>query len=263
MFVRASILVLVVVVGLAGRADAGDPALRKPKAQAALEHLGAANKLYNVRSFDEAAKEYKAGALVEAAPIFDYNLGQCFRQLHRYDDAIWHYQRFIDQSPETPEHASIARKFIEQMQAEKQQQAMTAPPVDVGDSSPPKRTETSPPAPVIAPPPMPSPGSRGPDWFGYGLIGGGSVAILVGGGFLWNASDLSDRANQTSNQNDASALHDQADRRQLIGIGFVVGGGVLAAVGVLKLALHHDVQTKVAKWDIGGTNQMVFFRTKF
>src|SRR3569833_4393518 len=108
--VRTCSLVLVTV--LAARSAYAAPPLEKPKAAAALDHLEKAGKLYNVRAFDKAAEEYKAGALVESAPIFDYNLAQCYRQMHRYDDAIWHYKRFIKESPQTPEHVEAAQKFI-------------------------------------------------------------------------------------------------------------------------------------------------------
>src|SRR3569623_1631264 len=90
------LLALVLTTGTA----IADPSLLKPKQAAALEHLDKASKLYYVRSFEEAANEYKAGALIEPAAIFDYNLAQCYRQLHRYPEAIWHYQRFIKQSPQ-------------------------------------------------------------------------------------------------------------------------------------------------------------------
>jgi tetratricopeptide (TPR) repeat protein len=61
----------------------------------AREHLTRGNRLYGVRSFEAAIAEYKAGALVEPAPVFDYNFGQCFRQLGRYQEAVYYYQQFL------------------------------------------------------------------------------------------------------------------------------------------------------------------------
>jgi hypothetical protein len=49
----------------------------------AREHLIRGNRLYNTRAFDAAIEAYKAGALAEPAPVFDYNLGQTYRQLGR------------------------------------------------------------------------------------------------------------------------------------------------------------------------------------
>jgi len=124
-FVLAIVWMLVVA-----RVAAADPPIRKPALAAALDHLARATKLYNVRSFEEAADEYKAGALIEPAPVFDYNLGQCYRQLGRYKEAIWHYERFLKASPETPERNESVTGFIAQMRAELESRAMTAPPIE-------------------------------------------------------------------------------------------------------------------------------------
>lgn len=59
-----------------------------------------------MREFDGAVKEYKAGALIESAAIFDYNLGQCYRQLGKYADAIWHYERCLRSGIGTQEEAA-------------------------------------------------------------------------------------------------------------------------------------------------------------
>jgi tetratricopeptide (TPR) repeat protein len=75
-------------IASAARADP----FAKPATPEAREHLTRGNRLYGVRSFEEAIAEYKAGALVEPAPVFDYNLGQCFRQLRRYREALWYYE---------------------------------------------------------------------------------------------------------------------------------------------------------------------------
>lgn len=79
----AALLGLVLIVGAARAAPLARPA--SPEAQ---EHLDRGNRLYGTRPFEEAIAEYKAGALIEPAPVFDYNLGQCFRQLGRYQEAI-------------------------------------------------------------------------------------------------------------------------------------------------------------------------------
>lgn len=65
---------------LGGVATAGNP-LARPAKREAREHLDRGNRLYHTRSFDEAIVEYKAGALIEPATVFDYNLAQAYRQL--------------------------------------------------------------------------------------------------------------------------------------------------------------------------------------
>lgn len=96
---------------IAGAARA-DP-FAKPASPEAREHLIRGNRLYGVRSFEEAITEYKAGALVEPAPVFDYNLGQCFRQLGRYQEALWYYQQFLSSgNPEGEVLGAIRPSFL-------------------------------------------------------------------------------------------------------------------------------------------------------
>ena len=226
-------------------AHAGDPSIRKPKMAEAVEHLARGNKLYNVRSFEEAALEYKAGALVEPAPIFDYNLGQCYRQLKKYQDAIWHYERFAKASPETPEHVATVQKFITDMKGELSSKAITEPPTEPGPTTTTTPAPLPPPAAALAPSAAAAPlavTARGESWyadgFGWGLAGVGVASAVVGGALLLNASSINDEANRTASQDTAKALHDKADQRQLLGGVIAVGGGALLVTGLIKLAIH-------------------------
>jgi hypothetical protein len=54
-------------------------AIARPTDPAALAHFNQGNAHYKVREFAKAVEEYKAGELIQAAAIFDYNLGQCYR----------------------------------------------------------------------------------------------------------------------------------------------------------------------------------------
>lgn len=235
---------LVLAAALATRTAYADPPLQKPRQAAALEHLEQASKLYNVRAFDKAAEEYKAGALIEPAPIFDYNLGQCYRQLHRYQDAIWHYQRFIHESPQTPEHVEAAQKFITEMQAELDQKAMTEPPTESADAASQSKVapEPKPPTPhagVVAPLPPPA---RPEPWYddamGWGLAGAGLVGLGVSGALFISASGLNSDADHATTQTEAKQLRDRADTRSLIGTVVGIGGAALFVGGVVKLAIH-------------------------
>src|SRR5690348_7410836 len=87
---------------VASKAVAGfaDP-LGKPSKTEARDHLDRGNNLYNIGSFEDAIIEYKAGALIEPAPVFDYNLGQSYRQLGKYQEALWHYDRFLNKGQPT------------------------------------------------------------------------------------------------------------------------------------------------------------------
>jgi tetratricopeptide (TPR) repeat protein len=124
----ASLLVVWLSSALATTAHA-DP-LAKPTHALAREHLATGNRYYRVREFEKAVEEYKAGAVREDAPVFYYNLGQCYRQLGRYEDAIWHYERFLDRGKPTGTGEASVKRFIAQMRGELEKKAMKQPPVE-------------------------------------------------------------------------------------------------------------------------------------
>ena len=233
-------LVMIVLLGSVARAD--DPPIRKPNATKALERLSLGNKLYNVRSFEEATTEYKAGALIESAPIFDFNLGQCYRQLGKYQDAIWHYQRFVRTSPETPFRITVVHQFIDQMKGELEKKAMTQPPTEAAtdtasepSASVSQGTVTSSTALTTEPPPR-----WYEDGLGWGLASAGVVGLGVAAGFLISASSLRDDANHETDQRRRSELHDRGDTRALLGAVIGIGGAAVFVVGVVKLAIAPD-----------------------
>jgi tetratricopeptide (TPR) repeat protein len=128
----ASLFVVWLVPALAATAHAD--ALDKPTNVVAREHLAAGNRYYHLGEFEKAVEEYKAGSTREDAPVFSFNLGQCYRKLNRYDDAIRHYERFLDRGKPTGEVEASVRKFIAQMKAEREKAereraAMQQPPV--------------------------------------------------------------------------------------------------------------------------------------
>jgi tetratricopeptide (TPR) repeat protein len=222
---------MVLVLGASSPAFA-DPPIQRPNDPVAIDHLDKATKLYNVQAFEQAVEEYKAGALVDPAPVFDYDLGQCYRQLHRYKEAIWHYQRFLKASPQTPEHDEAVKKFIDQMQAELDQKAMTAPPTEDANAS-----AAPTPAPVVVAPAQPVVQSTQRDWLGWGLAGTGVVAIGVSTYFLLDARSLDNRSNTEPGQTEQHALRDDAHGRRLVG-GVIGGVGAAAVIaGIAKLVL--------------------------
>lgn len=255
------------VIALVSSSAYAEPAIRKPKAAEALDHLARGNKLYNVRSFEEASVEYKAGAVVEPAPIFDYNLGQCYRQLKRYQDAIWHYERFVKSSPNTPEHVASVQKLIADMKAELDSKAMREPPTEPGPTAEAPVPTLAPkqPEPAVAPrtvdvPPPP----RGEPWYtdavGWGLTGVGALGVVVSAGLLVNASGLDDDADTASSQQQSTALRDKADTRRLLGTVIGIGGVALVASGIIKLAIHprEDASMRVTHVGLAPTGLTLF-----
>jgi tetratricopeptide (TPR) repeat protein len=232
-------------------AQSKSTAIAKPKSALALDHLAKGNKLYNVRSFEEAAQEYKAGALVEAAPIFDYNLGQCYRQLGKYEDAIWHYRRFIKDSPGATTNVEAASTFITQMQDELNKKAMSAPPTEAAPTtSSPETPEPKPSDRVVADPLLVENAPWYHDRLGLGLTVLGVVATGVATGLLISASSLNDDANASTSQQERDDLFDKAETRSTLGIGTMIGGGAILVTGIVMLSIP-DKRSPQARVSVG------------
>lgn len=230
-----------ILFGAASTAHAQDP-FAKPASAEAREHLSRGNKFYGVRDFDKAIAEYKAGALAEQAPIFDYNLGQCYRQLGNYEAAKWHYQQFLRRAAPQGEVLEAVRNFIAQMDAELQKQAMSQAPTDAAPMA--SAADATPIRSASATPPdaRDDAGARASERrsfraLAWGLTGAGVVGVAVGGGLLWNAATLRDDANHTADQRDRDALFDKADSRGLLGTVIGVSGGALLTAGVITFLL--------------------------
>jgi tetratricopeptide (TPR) repeat protein len=254
-------------------AFAGDP-LARPASREAREHLDRGNKLYNVRSFDEAITEFKAGALIEPAPVFDYNLGQAYRQLGKYQDALWHYDRFMKYGGPTGELRDAVTSFMAEMRAHLANRALTMPPT--GPAPPDRAPDPATSARSTAPTelsatrtgnvePANQPERRDTrDWIGWSLTGGGVVALGVSGVLLYRASSLHNQAKTELDARARNDLYDQVSTRNTAGIVVGVGGLVLTAAGVIKLALYgHRPASSSALLDVGVMNHGVFVLGQF
>lgn len=246
--------ILVGVAFTARLAHADDP-LARPKSAAAAEHLDQGNKLYNLRSFVLAAEQYKAGALLDPAPVFDYNLGQTFRQLGQYEEAIWHYERFLKSGQPRGKMLEAVNNFIEKMKAELSRKAMTEQP-----DEPAPGTAAKPPRPAVIapahPPALVSDPRREPwydDGIGWGLAGAGVVAAGAAAWLFIDAGDLDEEAERPGQSALLTEkLHDRADSRRLFGTITAVAGGGLLAAGIVKLVLRpKDELPTATAWRLG------------
>lgn len=235
---RLLVTLLVLLIG-AGPALAEDEIAKPTKAEAK-SRLTAGAGLYRAREFEKAIGEFKAGILIEDAPIFHFNLGQSYRQLGRYEDAIWHFDRFLHRAnPLPPKYKDAVESLVRDMKAEMERKAMTSPPTEPADGETNKEIAKpiTPPLPVVVAPSAESVAPWYADGLGWGLVGAG----VVGGGvslyLFLNASSLEDDANNESSQTRQDELRNQASSRRLAGtiIG-VVGAGALVT-GIVKLAI--------------------------
>ncbi|MBA3451973.1 MAG: hypothetical protein H0T42_02610 [Deltaproteobacteria bacterium] len=235
--------------------------MAKPSQPAARERLTAGNKLYRLREFAKAVEEYKAGALIEDVPVFHYNLGQCYRQLDRFEDAIWHYERFVERGKPTGELRGGVDAFLTQLKNELQRKAATPPPV-VPDPEP-----AAPPglmAPKVVQVRVPGePLHR--DQLGWGITAVGVVAIGAGGWLLFDAKGIEDGANVQAAQSERERLGDRASSRRLVGS--IVGGvGVgFLVTGIVKLAMSPPdrEETVTTSFGVGLTSDSIFVTGRF
>jgi hypothetical protein len=239
------------MVIVCGTTAAAAGPLSRPSKQEARDHLDRGNRLYNTRSFEEAVVEFKAGALVEPAPVFDYNLGQAYRQMGKYEDALWHYDRFLTYGQPTGDLLNAVKAFMTEMRAHLANRARTMPP---NEPAPGPVNETNslaasqavtpnPGAPLLneRPRPMtPVEESPGPNWLGWGMTGAGVVAIGTGAAFLVSASNLNADANRNPDQRAGNSQYDKAHTRDVVG--FVIGGAgiALTVAGVVDLFVGHS-----------------------
>ncbi|MCW5803936.1 MAG: hypothetical protein KIT31_16295 [Deltaproteobacteria bacterium] len=216
--------------------------LRKPSDPKALHHLTRGNELLKAGpgAAKEAADEYKAGVMIEYAAIFDYNLGQCYRLLGEYRTAIWHYERFMRNSPDTPEFVERSRQRIQEMRDELNQKARTTPPTE---PAPPSNVSAPTPSTPVRAIPVTTP-TKAEHWyedtFGWGLTASGAVGVAVTGVLFLDASSVREDANHASSQAEKVKLHAHADERQLVGTIIGVGAVAILATGIVKLAIHKN-----------------------
>ena len=270
---RSQMRLLIVSACLASSLTSGaaiaDDTFAKPSSSAAREHLSRGIRLYNTRSFEAAIQEFKDGAIVESTPVFDYNLGQCYRQLGKYEEALWHYERFLNHGSPTGPLLAAVTDFMREMRGHLANRALTMPPTGAA-----AEPDTSPGRPAATP--APTPPRQQPDakpaedrdssinWVGWTVTGTGVVAMGAAGFLFVRASTLNDQANGDANARTRNELHNQADTRTIVGAVVGVGGAVLTATGIYMLLSHgrrHEASNATA-FDVGisGRGVVVFGR---
>ena len=155
MTARTSILVTLLLFALTLPVRADNPKLSLPKDLAARSHFMRGNRLYRESQLDEAIAAYQAGVAIEPVPVFDYNLGQCYRKLGRRADAIRHYERFLERGQPEGEMRDLVIGFLRQLRDELAREAPARPPAK--NAPAPSPPAPSPPAPSPPPPSPPAP----------------------------------------------------------------------------------------------------------
>ncbi len=229
-------LVVVCYVSLGSNSAHADDPLATPNNPEARQHLVRGNRLYRTREFAQAVEEYKAGVLIQDAPLFYYNLGQCHRQLGNHKEALWYYEHFLKRGKPTGELRELVESLIAGVKAE-QAKAITRPPAE---PAPPQQ-----PSPALLPPkPLePPPASvvtREPwhrDRVGLAITAVGVVGAGISGALFLSARSLEADANREDRDLSRSELRDRVHTRRLAGSIAGIAGTGLAIAGIIKLAI--------------------------
>ncbi len=130
-------LVLASLCFFAVPARADDLATRSAK-----RHYERGEKLFALGKFDQALDEYQQA--FDAKPLGDflYNIGQCYRNLSDYNQAIFSFKKYLKLKPDADDRDKV-EKLIEELE-EKQQRGegeKFAPKPDPGEPPPPPKTD--------------------------------------------------------------------------------------------------------------------------
>jgi len=93
-------LFLFLVVCLAVAAPSRQVRADDPATRAARRHFERGEKLFALGKFDEALEEYQTAFDAKPLPGFLYNIGQCYRNLGDYDQAIFSFKKYLKLEPE-------------------------------------------------------------------------------------------------------------------------------------------------------------------
>lgn len=217
-----------------------DPRAR-PTNPVALEHFQSGNRLFRVREFDKAIAEYKAGALREDAPVFQYNLAQAYRMAGRHEEALWHYENFLGRLPAGDPNRAKVEELMAQVKAENERHA-PAPPVPTVSSNAPIALSSS--SSVHAPVTQKASGNRSSlPW-----ILTGSAALLAGGSAIainiW-AKDTYDDAKRAEVQTERNSLEGSANSRRHLAQGLAIGtAGLVGVATYLFIRSHRPDRTE-------------------
>lgn len=83
--------------------------------RAAKKHYDKGEKLFALGRFDAALEEYQKAFDAKPVPAFLFNIGQCYRNLGDFEQAVFSYKKFLKLDPEAPNRERV-EKLIEDLE---------------------------------------------------------------------------------------------------------------------------------------------------
>lgn len=194
--------------------------------------------------YEEALADFQEASTLFASPDFQYNIGRCYEELDRYEDAVRAFEIYLRAKPNAADAGDVrerigrlrglieAQKQAEQNEEDAQSEEADAPPPVV--AQPPVQDE-----------PAPPPG-RAMVISGSVLIGLGAALGLGGGiGLGFMARERSDELDeiqtggnpQDATLADAQEIEDAGRSAEIGQIATAAAGGAIAIGGVVLLVL--------------------------
>lgn len=258
-------LVLTFAVGVSvSPASAADPSTERAKA---LYEVGLTD--YNLGHFDDALKSFELAYRLRHDSVFLFNIGQCQRQLRRYQDAERSYRAYLRESTDLPQST---REKVQRLIAE-MQKAIDDAQAKLPTGSHPVQ-EAQPSQPILLPPPRgtapaalvavnPADERNGRIMLiaGAAAAAVGVAAIAAGAGFFSVAKSANDSVNNPADRVFSASAEDRRNTYQALDIAaFVIGGIVVASgttVAVLGLRKRHRFSVAPAS-GAGPTVNVIF-----
>ena len=241
--IRFAILAAVIAAPTLARADDRDA-----QAHAKADEATA---LFNKDDYAGAAAKFAEAYELNHDASYLFNIAQAYRHAGDCTRAADYYARFLAEVPHPPNESKIRGWYAAQSACAKQHATtVVEPPKPEPPPMPAPPPPPPPPAERPAPePPAPQPAvaqTHGHRAAAFALLGGGGIALGLGGFFAWDAHYLGNQRDallsRCSTQMPCSSAlvrdyNDRGSRANLLSItGFVAGGAAIAA-GVTVLML--------------------------
>lgn len=195
---------------------------------------------YNLGHYEEALVSFEQAYRIRHDPVFLFNIGQCQRQLHKYEDAERSYRAYLRETTDLPQTTrDQVQKLIADMNKAVEDARSKQPPTATQPPTEPQRIQQRPTAMPAPPPPRgvervtPSDdrGGRKKIIAGLAVAAFGVAAIAAGGGFYAVASSANDQLNHPSNGVYSQSAENGRDLFQSLDIAAFIIGGVAIVTG--------------------------------
>ena len=208
------------------------------------EHIKNGQLHYSLGEFDDAAKEFRQAYRLKQDPGLLFNIAQCERQLHEYEQAWFHYRQYLNARPDASNKAdveSLIAQMRHNMDVEAEQKTRVARDPNAAKNDEGVQPLAAPAEATAAQPAGTAQKSTGTKVAGYVALGAGAVA--GGLAFMFNSSAKSAAnefntkyANGTLTAADAQLKSDAESKGKSATIALVGCAALLVTGAVLTFA---------------------------